>query len=165
MELSYIYYCIPFIVALFAQIIKIILDMFSGKKATFQSLLVSWGMPSAHTTLTSSLLTMVILMEWVFNPLSMIVAVYAILVRYDAANVRYESWKHAYYINSLREEMHKVMTKDSWQWTVSRFDILKERLGHTPVEIIVGILFGVAVTIGLVSIIDIYIINFSTVTW
>ena len=54
MDLYQIYYCIPFLVALLAQFIKIIIDSFSGKHITFRSMLVSGGMPSAHSTLTSS---------------------------------------------------------------------------------------------------------------
>ena len=149
MHIEQIYYFVPFIVALLAQGVKIIIDSVSGKKVTFRSILVSGGMPSAHTTLTSSLLTMVVLIEGTFDVLTMIVGVYAILVRYDAANVRYESGKHAQYINSLRQEMHYVMTQDHIPYTkyLPGLGILKERLGHTPVEISMGILFGIGVTL------------------
>ena len=57
------------------------------------------------------------------------------------------------------------MTKEHMQSNSTRFHLLKERLWHTPVEIIVGILFGIAVTLWLVSFIDIYIINLSTIIW
>lgn len=99
----------------------------------------------------------------------MVVAVYACLVWYDAANVRYESGKHAQYINSLRQEMHKVMTYDQpvppslQHHTFPTLELLKERLGHTPVEIGVGILFGMVVTLCLVWILDLYVISFSFV--
>lgn len=165
MELYQIYYCIPFIVALLAQGVKLIIDAFMGKKITFRSLLVSGGMPSAHSTLTSSLLMMVILIEGPFSMMTMIVTVYAILVWYDAANVRYESGKHAQYINNLRQEMHKVMIQDWIPHHHRWFALLKERLGHTPVEIIVGVLFGLAATVWVVSLLDTYLISFSLVTW
>lgn len=63
MEIYYIYYCIPFIVALCAQGIKLIIDSFSGRKISIRTALVAGGMPSAHSTLTSSLVTIVILMK------------------------------------------------------------------------------------------------------
>ena len=97
--------------------------------------------------------------------MTMVVTVYAILVWYDAANVRYESGKHAQYINSLKQEMHKVMTQEHISSSIRWFAILKERLWHTPVEIIIGILFGAATTLWLVSLIDTYIINFSHILW
>lgn len=165
MDLYQIYYCIPFLVALLAQFIKIIIDSFSGKHITFRSMLVSGGMPSAHSTLTSSVLMMVILIEWLFSVTTMIVTVFALLVRYDAANVRYESGKHAQYINSLRIEMHKVMTQEHMYSHAWWLDRLKERLGHTPVEIIVGILFWAAATLALVSLFDTYLISFSIILW
>lgn len=94
----------------------------------------------------------------------MIVMVYALLVWYDAANVRYESGKHAQYINTLRQEMHRVMTTDEHHYFhPNPLELLKERLGHTPVEITVGVLFGLFVTLGVVALIDSYIISFSFV--
>lgn len=169
MELYQLYYVVPFIVALLAQWLKLVIDAFSWKKITLRSLLVSGGMPSAHSTLTSSLLMMVILLEWGPSELTMIVAVYAILVWYDAANVRYESGKHAQYINSLKQEMHKVMTQEHIEsinnYVFPTFWLLKERLWHTPVEIFIGILFGGVATLVVVSLIDMYIISFSNVIW
>ena len=157
-----VYFLVPFIVWWLAQIVKVFIDSFLGSWFTLRSLWSSWGMPSAHSTLTSSLLTMVILLEWIFSSMTMIVAIFSILIWYDAANVRYESWKHAQYINSLRDEMHKVMTHENlsdksyvlWFW------LLRERLWHTPVEILVWIIFWWSVTLWIVSLFDMYIINF-----
>lgn len=163
MQLFSIYYLIPFIVALFAQFVKLIIDMATWKKIHASSFFTSWGMPSAHSTLTSSLVTMVILLEWLESTLTMTVIVYALLVRYDAANVRYESWKHAQYINTLRKQMHEVMTETSpSQHHVNNFrhfGLLKERLGHTPVEVIIWILFWFSVTLVFVWFCNLYIIN------
>jgi uncharacterized protein len=119
-------------------------------------------MPSAHSTLTSSVLTMVILLEGIFSSISMVVSIFSLLIRYDAANVRYESWKHAQYINSLRNEIHKVMDhenmtdKSFFTW----FGLLRERLWHTPVEISIWIIFWISVTLWIVSLLDTYIITF-----
>lgn len=164
MQLYQIYYLIPFIVALLAQLIKLIIDYsYWNWQLHLNSFFVSWWMPSAHATLTSSLLTMVFLLEGGISELTMIVLVYALLVRYDAANVRYESWKHAQYINSLQKEMYNAMTRKEKKKKVNEsffsFDLLKERLWHTPTEIIVGILFGVGVTLGIVALFDTWIIQ------
>jgi acid phosphatase family membrane protein YuiD len=157
-----IYFTVPLIVWALAQISKVIIDSYCWSKFTLRSLWSSWGMPSAHSTLTSSVLIMVILFEWFFSTISMVVGIFSLLIRYDAANVRYESWKHAQYINSLRSEMHKVMDHDhiADKSFFSWFGILRERLWHTPTEISIWIIFWLAVTLWVVSLIDSYIINF-----
>ncbi len=157
-----IYFFVPIIVWILAQVSKVIIDSYLGNTFTLRSLWSSWGMPSAHSTITSSALAMTILLEGFFSTITMVVTIFALLIWYDAANVRYESWKHAQYINSLRSEMHKVMDHEhlsdksffSWFW------LLRERLWHTPTEIFIGIMFWITVTIGVVSLIDSYIIPF-----
>lgn len=161
-DLHDIYFLVPVIVWWLAQVSKVLIDSYMGNAFTLRSLWSSWGMPSAHSTLTSSVLTMVVLLEDIFSTMTMVVVIFSILIRYDAANVRYESGKHAQYINSLKDEMHKVMTHDHlserpyflWFW------LLRERLWHTPVEILVWILFWWAVTLWIVWLLDIYVINF-----
>jgi acid phosphatase family membrane protein YuiD len=161
-ELHDIYFFVPVIVWISAQVSKMVIDSYYWNRLRFRSLWSSWGMPSAHSTLTSSLLVMVMLLEWIFSTFSMIVTVFALLIWYDAANVRYESWKHAQYINSLRSDMHKVMTHDHipdksfFSW----FSLLRERLWHTPTEICIWIIFWVIVTLWIVYLIDNYIITF-----
>ena len=61
--------------------------------------------------------------------------------------------------------MHKVMTQERMYSHAWWLDRLKERLGHTPVEIIVGILFWAAATLALVSLFDTYLISFSIILW
>jgi acid phosphatase family membrane protein YuiD len=50
-------------VAALSQSIKILIDLFSGKKFNRYTLISSGGMPSTHSTITSSALMMVILFE------------------------------------------------------------------------------------------------------
>lgn len=156
MELYQLYYLIPFVVALLAQWLKLIIDFTRGHGLHIKSLFVSWWMPSAHSTLTSSLLVVVLVMEGWLTELSMITAAFAWLVWYDAANVRYQSWKHAKYINSLRSEMFVMMS-----WDVSHWEefLLKERLWHTPLEVIVGILFGASASLGCMLLLDTYVVH------
>ena len=161
-DLHNIYFFVPLIVWILAQLSKVLIDSFYWNKLNFHSLWSSWGMPSAHSTLTSSLFVVVILLEWLFSTLSMIVFIFSLLIWYDAANVRYESWKHAQYINSLRSDMHRVMTYDHivekpfFSW----FSLLRERLWHTPTEIFIWIIFWVITTLLVVHLIDNYIITF-----
>lgn len=159
---SHIYYLVPLIVATISQSIKIIIDLFSGKSFNRYTLISSGGMPSTHSTITSSALVMVILFEWLFSVSTMMFGVLCIIVWYDAANVRYESGKHAQYINSLKYQIHEVMEHDHIHENnnIVVWDMLRERLGHTWQEIIVWILFGSMVTLWCVALIDSYIVSF-----
>jgi acid phosphatase family membrane protein YuiD len=47
-------------------------------------------------------------------------------------NLRYEAGQHAQYINSMRFELQNVLQKKEWP--------LKERIGHTPWEVVWGII-------------------------
>ncbi|MBP7885029.1 divergent PAP2 family protein [Patescibacteria group bacterium] len=48
---------------------------------------------------------MLVLRDGIDTPLFMVAGIFALLIRYDAMNLRYESGKHAQYINSLRSEI------------------------------------------------------------
>lgn len=66
---------------------------------------------------------------------------FTFLFIYDAMNVRYEAGKHAHYINNLRFELEATLHKQAPPHH------LKERLGHTPIEVIGSILFGCILTL------------------
>ena len=65
---------------------------------------------------------------------------FALLFAYDAMNVRFQSWKQAKYINEIRIDLKSVLTKQEKGMP------LKERLGHTPIEVLWGILIGFIAT-------------------
>jgi len=70
----------------------------------------------------------------------MIAFCFGLLFAYDAMNIRYEAGQHAQYINSLRYEL---------QWLLSpnkKNSALKERIGHTPLEVIGWIVLGSLIT-------------------
>lgn len=56
---------------------------------------------------------------------------FMVLISYDAMNVRYEAGRHAYYLNHIRTELKDVL----WQKD-PRLSSLKERIGHTPLEVL-----------------------------
>ncbi len=65
---------------------------------------------------------------------------FSFLFRYDAANVRYEAGQHASYLNKLSVELGEIL---NMQKTTH---MLKERLGHTFIEVVGGIGVGVWLT-------------------
>lgn len=59
------------------------------------------GMPSTHSSLVSSLSTIIYLNYGINNPLTSIVIIFSLLIIYDSMGIRYESSKHAYILNKI----------------------------------------------------------------
>lgn len=117
---------IPFVAILVAEITKVIIDIF--RKRAKVRFLNPGGMPSGHSAFVSALVVVVAYREGVGSTLFMISAVIALIVMYDAINLRYEVGKHAQELNKL--DPHAK---------------LEESLGHNHWEVIVGAVFGAAV--------------------
>ena len=142
------YVLIPFFVWSCAQVTKLVIDYYYGRSLHWDSLRSSGWFPSTHGTLTSSMLTVVFLTDWRNSNLFLLAAVLSFLVRYDAANVRYESGKHAQHINSIKKEIDEVLLTEHLTLKNKLPSLLlKERIGHTPLEVIGGILYGTTMTL------------------
>ena len=132
------YILIPLLSLFLSQIIKFIIESIKQKKLDFKRLFSgSGGMPSSHTALTASLLTILVIDEGIRSPLTAIMLVVFLIVAYDGMNVRLETGKQAKTINTLVEA---IFSPDS-------FEKLKEQLGHKPKEVFFGIILGVAVAV------------------
>ena len=94
-------------------------------------------MPSSHTSMTTSLATMILLNG---NPNSIEFAIRLVLVlivAYDGMNVRLETGKQAKTINDIIDSIFKK----------NKYDKLKEEMGHKPKEVFFGILLGIFVAV------------------
>ena len=113
---------IPFISILAAEVVKVFIDIVTKRsKVRF---IDPGGMPSGHSAFVSSLVVVVAYREGVESTAFMIAAVIALVVMYDAINLRNEAGKHARIINAQHSEK------------------LEESLGHNHWEVLVGALFG-----------------------
>jgi len=124
---------------LLAQIIKIPLDFLYTHRWNWALLLSVGGMPSSHSALVTSATTAIGLYEGFDSPLFALGLAITMVVTYDAAGVRRQAGIHAQRINMLFEELlrgHQVDEKE-----------LREVLGHTPLEVTGGVLFGILVAI------------------
>jgi acid phosphatase family membrane protein YuiD len=74
------------------------------------------------------------------NPLFALGVVLTMIVTYDAAGVRQQAGIHAQRINVLFNELLHGHTVDE--------KALREVIGHTPLEVVGGILLGIAVATG-----------------
>lgn len=119
-----------------AQFIKI----FSGdKRIDFSRILTSGGMPSSHSSFVTAL-TMMVGFNIGFDSIEFaIVTVFSLIVMYDASGVRQAVGKQAAILNQIIEDVH--MKKQI------QHGKLKELIGHTPKEVLMGSLLGIAVAI------------------
>lgn len=123
---------------LFAQILKAILHMIINRRFDIHRLFGDGGMPSGHSATVSSLAMFSAL---VYGPSSFqfaIAAVFAIIVCHDAMGVRQETGKQAVLINEMIKSFEILSSKELPEVK------LKEFVGHTPIQVLAGVLLGVA---------------------
>ncbi|MFA7657868.1 MAG: divergent PAP2 family protein [Candidatus Gastranaerophilaceae bacterium] len=121
--------------ACIAQIMKFILHLIFEKKINFKIFTTTGGMPSSHSASVVSLSTSVGLITG-FDSISFAIATgYALIVMYDAAGLRRASGKMAVCLNKIMDDFYKHDVQ-------SVGGKLKELLGHTPVEVFAGAIFG-----------------------
>ncbi len=146
-------FLIPLIVGWILQIIKIIIDYFNWEKFWLDRFFAAWGFPSVHSWLSTSLLVSIGYIYWIDWPYFAIALIFSILFWYDAANVRYQAWKHAQIINKMRNQLSDIL-KPSAECSI--WEKLKERLWHTFGEVIGWIVLSGILTIGIIQILNFY---------
>jgi acid phosphatase family membrane protein YuiD len=120
-----------------AQIIKLPLNYALRREWDWSLIFSSGGMPSSHTALVTGMSLGVGLQEGFASPLFAVAGVVAMIVIYDATGVRRHAGDHARVLNLMIDELltgHPLAEKE-----------LKEVLGHTPREVIGGVLLGALV--------------------
>lgn len=123
---------------LIAQVLKTIIYAFINKSFDFSRLFGDGGMPSGHSATVASLATICALMCGVGSAEFAIAAIVAIIVCHDAMGVRLETGKQAQIINELVKSFEVFTKKDLPEV------MLKEFVGHTPVQVLAGIIIGIA---------------------
>ena len=119
-----------------AQLVKPAFEFFETRRWSWGLWFSSGGMPSSHSALVCSAMLSVGLFAGFDTPAFAIAVAVAMVVVYDAAGVRREAGKHAERINILIEELFSGQPISEKQ--------LKEVIGHTPTEVIAGVLLGIA---------------------
>ena len=94
------------------------------------------GMPSSHSAFVMAIAMSVGVLYGAKSPLFAVAAGFALVVMYDAFNVRRAAGEHAKHINQMWEELREELQ------SVPAMEILRESLGHTPLQVVVGALLG-----------------------
>jgi acid phosphatase family membrane protein YuiD len=120
-----------------AQISKTIYELIRQRKLIISRLVSAGGMPSSHSALVTGLATATGRVMGLGSGAFAITVVLAGIVMYDAAGVRRAVSIQARIINQMIDEAfqgHPMAEKR-----------LRELIGHTPIQVLVGGLLGIAV--------------------
>ena len=119
-----------------AQIAKFFVHLIWKRKVDLRLFTTTGGMPSSHSAGVIGLSTTVGLICG-FSSIEFAMAFgYALVVMYDAAGVRRAAGKQAACLNKIIMDIYKQELKEAG-------GKLKELLGHTPMQVIMGAVFGV----------------------
>lgn len=123
---------------LIAQILKLIINLVANRSLDLRLMLSSGGMPSSHSALVCATVAAVARIDGFSSTTFAVAAALALIVMYDACNVRRAAGEQAKVLNYIVEhweEMSPAMVGQE----------LKELLGHTPLQVFMGALLGLAV--------------------
>ncbi len=120
-----------------AQVSKTIYECIRYRELKFSRLVSSGGMPSSHSALVTGLATATGRVTGLNSPLFAVAAVLAAIVMYDAAGVRRAV--------SIQARILNQMIDDAFQGKPFAEKRLRELIGHTPVQVLVGALLGIGI--------------------
>ena len=121
-----------------AQVLKFVITLVTKHKLDWRHILSSGGMPSSHSAFVCACAAAMGYMYGWADPAFTVAAVVAIVVMYDASNVRRAAGEQAKILNYIMDH-----------WTEMKPALfgkeLKEFLGHTPFQVLMGGLLGIVV--------------------
>jgi len=124
-----------------AQLVKVPINYAVHRKIDFRLWVSAGGMPSSHSALVSALATAVALKDGLGSTTFAICVALAMVVMYDAAGVRQAASAQARIINQILDELFQGHPISEQR--------LKELLGHTRFQVLVGALMGILGTLAM----------------
>ena len=121
---------------LFAQFFKIIFNFFSTGKIRFGIMFETGGMPSSHSALITGAASGIGYELGFDSSIFALSVALALIVMYDASGVRKSAGVQAAEINKLSKKLEPQSEL-----------LLKETLGHTKIEVMVGSILGPLITL------------------
>jgi len=122
-----------------AQSAKVFLGVIAEKRFNFKWFVDTGGMPSSHAATVSALATAIGLKFGFASPIFAITLVFAWIILMDAQGFRRSAGKQAEILNVVLDDIY-------WKKRIKE-ERLKELLGHTPVEVLIGATIGILVAI------------------
>ncbi len=122
-----------------AQVLKTIIDTCINKNFSPERLTGSGGMPSSHSATVCALATSTGILYGGGSFQFAVSAILAIIVMYDARGVRRETGLQAQVINEMITFFQNMGKPLSYE------EKLKEFIGHTPLQVLIGAILGIAI--------------------
>jgi len=133
-------YLLPPLVAwLIAQAAKLTLTSVRERRLNLRVLAETGGMPSSHSAIVMGLTAAIAVNLGLSSPVFAIALIFTFVVMYDAAGLRRAAGRQAEVLNRLVEDLVHMRGVQEAR--------LRELLGHTPFEVLVGAVIGLAVGI------------------
>jgi len=123
-----------------AQFIKVLINLWLNKKLDWRRCFGMGGMPSSHTALVISLVISIGTLEGVQSSMFAMALALAAVVIYDALGVRRETGRQS-------EVLNQIITHVLVEGKPITEKQLKELVGHTPLEVLGGLIVGITVTL------------------
>ena len=134
---NYIFIC-AIIGWFLAQAIKCVRYIVRNKRFDFAVLMSSGGMPSSHSATVCAVVAAAAKLCGTGSPEFALAFILAFIVMYDAAGVRRAAGEQAKVLNRIADELSEGDTRYLDK-------NLKEFIGHTPFQVIVGALLGILI--------------------
>ena len=122
-----------------AQALKVLIEFILLRRWNWALLFQAGGMPSSHSAMVSATALSIGLFMGFDQPVFAVASILAMIVIYDATGIRREAGRQATLINTIIEEIAKGK--------LAQQKSLKEVLGHTPGEAIMGMLLGLVLAV------------------
>lgn len=121
-----------------AQLIKVVLELILLRRWEPKRFVSSGGMPSSHSALVVACAAAIGKLYGLDGPVFALAAIVAAIVMYDACNVRRSAGDTAKLVNQILAHVEKLTAEDF-------ADDLREVMGHTPLQVLMGALLGLGV--------------------
>jgi acid phosphatase family membrane protein YuiD len=120
-----------------AQVAKVVLASVRKRRLNLRVLADPGGMPSSHSAIVMGLTTAIGKYAGLSSAAFAIALIFSFVVMYDAAGVRRAAGRQAAVLNRLVQDLVHMRGVQETE--------LRELLGHTPVEVLIGAVLGIAV--------------------
>lgn len=121
-----------------AQLLKVLLDIILLRTFDLKRFVSSGGMPSSHSAFVIACTTAIGKLYGIDSAHFALSVVLSAVVMYDACNVRRSAGDTARLVNQILAHVERLTAEDF-------ADDLKEVMGHTPLQVLMGALLGFAV--------------------
>lgn len=122
-----------------AQILKTVIHCITTKQFVMERMVGSGGMPSSHSSTVCAMATAAGLIYGGDSFEFGVTCILAIIVMYDARGVRRETGIQAKVLNEMLCLFKNMGNK------LSREEKLKEFVGHTPLQVMMGAILGILI--------------------